>query len=174
MNVKNYILIGIIIIAIGGFYISQNLQEPQTDMGQYSKNQGERILEVQLEVSAPYSTAKLLVSSQGTIDYEAEAPSTKIEKYADSKKITEQQFNELAGLIVENNFWAYNKSYFEDNLFDATTYILNVKSVSDYQPELADAKVYSVSCYGRCPEKIIEIINMVRELWNKDILEFVL
>jgi len=156
---KTYILIGIIIVAlaIGSFYISQNL--------------GEKILDVHLEVSAPFSTATLLVSSQGTVNYEAEAPRMDIEKQVDSTKITEQQFNNLVDLITQNNFWSYDERYFEDNLMDATTYTVTVKSVPTYQSELADAKVYSVSCYGDCPKKIVEIINKIKELWGKDILE---
>ncbi|MFH1601847.1 MAG: hypothetical protein ABIB61_02710 [Candidatus Shapirobacteria bacterium] len=158
---KNYILIStmLIVLAVGVFYIFQNL------------NQGKKILEVQLEVSAPFSTATLLASSQGTISYEAEAPRVNVEKQVDSEKIAEEQFEELVDLIIQNNFWSFNEEYFEDNLMDATTYTLSVKSVSNCQPELADARVYSVSCYGDCPEKIIEIINNIKDLWGKEILQ---
>jgi hypothetical protein len=172
MKMKNYILTGIVITAfvIAGVYIYQTTQESQPRTGQSQQNQEERLIDVQLEISARYSTATLLVDSQGTISYEAEDRETSIEKQVDSIKITEQQFNDLTDLIIQNNFWSYDERYFEDNLMDATTYTLRVKSVSTYQHELADGRVYSVSCYGNCPEKIVEIINKIKELWGKEIL----
>ena len=168
MRAKNFILIGVIIIGviIAGYFVFQTPPDSQPQ-----QNQGERILEIQLEISAPFSTATLLVSSQGVINYEASAPLAGVDKQTDSIKITSQQFNNLANLIVENNFWSFKEQYTDENLMDATTYTLSVKSVSTYQPELADARVYSISCYGDCPEKIVEIINKIKELYGKDVLE---
>jgi len=46
---------------------------------------------------------------------------------------------------------------------DATFYTIRVKK---------DNEIKAVSCYGQpCPEPVLEIIDKIKELWPKQILE---
>jgi hypothetical protein len=136
-----------------------------------SQQEEKVIKNLQLKISAPFSTTTLSVNSQGIINYEVKAPKAGIERQVDSKEITKQQFSDLSDLIIQNNFWSFNEQYFDENLMDATTYTVEVQSITFYRNKLADVKVHSVSCYGDCPKKIVEIINKIKELWGKEIIE---
>jgi len=139
--------------------------------------QEERMYEVQLSVGAPFSTATLTISGRGlleggaVIDYEATSPDTGIEREVDSVHIGREQFSDLTRLITRSQFWSFKESYHEDNLMDATTYTVTVKSTPSTSQKLEDERVHSVSCYGQCPDPVLTIISRIRELWGKEILE---
>ena len=62
--------------------------------------------------------------------------------------------------------------YQEENLMDATTYTITIRSLSsNSDPSLQYPGLHKVSCYGKCPEKVVEIRNKIKELWGKEILE---
>lgn len=123
--------------------------------------------EIRLEVRAPFSFASLIIDRQGNVDYEAEqdfdpsGASTSL-KQKDSNKISNDQYNELVRLILNNNFFSFKDKYVQKNLMDATAYTINIKSGD---------KTKSVSCYGPCPKEIIEIREKIKSLWGKEILE---
>lgn len=119
--------------------------------------------EARLDVEAVYSKASIIIDNQGNISYEAEGGiPPKIEKQKDSSKISKNQYNELVRLILDNDFFSFNDSYVQPNLMDATRYIITV--------ERGD-QIKSVSCYGSCPGRVVEIREKIKELWGKDILE---
>lgn len=166
LRAKKYILVGIIatIIAVTCYIIYQVIRRQQAlSLDQSQQTTNRTILEVQFQVSAPFSVATLLVTNQGSINYEASAPRAGIDLQTDSTNITAQQFNDLAALIIENDFWSFKEQYSDENIQDATTYSVSVKST--------EAGIYSVSCYGDCPDQIVEIIDKIEELWGKEILE---
>jgi len=124
--------------------------------------QAEDILEVKLEVHAPFSTATVIINNQGHIDYTANSPDTGINKLNDFSNITLEQFQELIDLINNNNFFSLEEKYIEENLADATTYTVTVKKGNQTK---------TVSCYGTCPEQVSKIIAKIKELWGREILE---
>ena len=125
----------------------------QTENGNPDKI-GRKILEVRLEVMNPLNSppvgATWLVSSQGTVSYED------TEKEIESRKITEQQFNDLADLIAKNNFWRYaDNRDLPDYSMDGTVYRVSVKD---------DGETHFVKCIISCSPKVNEIISKIKEL----------
>ena len=177
MKMKKYILIGMIIIAviIGAGYLVQQKSTPALptqDKIVPQQSEGQTIVDVQLSVNAAFSTTTILIAASGGVVYEASSPRTGIDKQTDSKRISQAEFEELARLINKNEFWSFDEKYLEENLADATTYTITARSFSSsYDPALAFPGTYSVTCYGKCPDEIVEIINKIRELWGKEILE---
>ena len=131
----------------------------------------------QLPVSAPFSDAeikieKLAGKDSARLNYVASSPDTGVDEQSESFEISPQKFSELTELIEKNNFLSFNGRYIEDNLDDATTYILSVHYIpTGPGAEFAVAFEHTVTCYGECPAKIIEIMNKIKELWGKEILE---
>jgi len=123
------------------------------------------IIEIQLEAKAPFSTATITIHNNGNINYKAISLEMNIDQ-TDETKITIEQYKELVALIKENDFFSFNETYREENLMDATTYTITVKQTSN-----KETQSYRVSCYGECPEKVVEIRNKIKELWGKEILE---
>lgn len=125
----------------------------------------EPISEVTLKVSAPLSTALIKIHQQSPeqaiIIYEATDRFEGINE-SDSKNISMQEFKELKELIVNNSFWSYKRNYLDENLMDGTAFEITV---------YYGMTMYSVRCYGECPEKITEIIDRIEELWGKEILQ---
>jgi hypothetical protein len=171
MKSRHYLIL--LVIVTVAIVVSVYLQQTLT----YTQNQDERIFEVKLTISAPLSTATLLIEDRGLlkgvarISYEASSPRTGIEKQTDSSNISLQEFFELTNLIKDNDFWSFNETYYDENLMDGTTYTVTVNSVPHISQELSDARTYSVSCYGSCPEQIFQIVNKIKELWGKEILQ---
>lgn len=131
--------------------------------------QWEGIIEIELWVSAPFSTAKIILTKQGTMSYEASSPRTGIENEVDSSTISQQQFEELAMLIHGNDFWSFEQRYEDETLMDGTTLTVVVKSLPP--GEAGAANIHEVSCYEICPKEVTEIIDMIKDLWGKEILE---
>lgn len=123
----------------------------------------EEISEIRLDVDAPFSNATIIIDQQGIINYEAKGGiRTDIGTQKNSGKISKEQYGELVRLIIDNGFFSFKDSYVEEYLMDATTYTIAVKR---------DSQTKSVSCYGTCPEKVVEIRKKIEELWGKEILE---
>lgn len=171
---KKHILIGMILFLVLtiGFFIyvnvftqpSQDALPPTTDK--------QTIVDVKLDVIAPFSTASVSISNSGNVVYEASSPDTGIERQTDSKKITQANFQELSNLLNEKDFWSFNEKYINENLQDVTTYIVTVRSFpSSQDPALSFPGSYSVTCYWECPNDIVDIINKIKEIWGKEILE---
>jgi len=122
----------------------------------------QEINEIQLIITAPFSTAMITMDHLGNVKYEANSPKTGLENQSETSKITPEQFNELVELINKNNFFSYENTYENDDLTDLSTVVVSVKK---------DNQIKSVSCYGECPGPIMEIIYKIRALWGKEILE---
>lgn len=152
MRYSSIILLGIVATILFGY--------PLTG---FSQSQDKTLIkEVSLTVEAPFSTANITINDQGLILYRASSPDTGISEINETSRISREQYNELAGFIISSDFFSLKDEYREDNLADATTYILTVKK---------DNLIKSVSCYGNCPGRILGIINKIKALWGKDILE---
>jgi len=146
-------------------------------------NQNRIILEVELDILAPFSTAKLSIIKSNTVNgekvnihYEAKSPKTGIDLIEETKEISIEEFDALAQMIQDADFWSLKKKYIDDNFMDVTYYTLSVKSViNDDKIHLRDADINSVRCsgYGNriCPEKVKQIINKIKELWGEGVLE---
>jgi hypothetical protein len=177
MKPKNYIIIGVIIIAVAlgvGYLVYQKTIPTLSTQNKVwpQQNEGQTIVDVTLSVNAAFSTATILIFNSGNIEYEARSPRTGIDKQTDLKRISQAEFVELANLINKNEFWSFDEKYLEENLADATTYTITIRSFpSSYNPALVFPGTYSVTCYGECPDGIAEIINKIKELWGKEILE---
>lgn len=174
MKSKYYLLIIVIILItiITGSYLYFQTTKSSPGNTNKQETQNQRITEVTLDINAPLSNATIVVTNLGEVLYQASSPDTGIEEYTDSIKISQEQFNNLANFINQNNFWSFNERYYDETLMDGTSYNITVRSIpSSYPPELAYPRNYTVSCYGSCPQVITEIINMIKELWGKEILE---
>lgn len=146
--------------------------------------QKDEITEIKLTIDAPFSIATITIDNQGGINYEArpheegyvfttdsegrivgliydESQSGKND-IKESSKIKITQYNELVSLIKASNFFSFKDKYFEENLADATTYTITVQGVVETK---------SVSCYGECPNQLVEIRNKIKELWGKEVVE---
>ena len=181
---KNYILIGVVIVAVVlgvGYFVYQKaapalpIQDkvsPQQTPPTNQQNGEQTIVDVKLSVNAAFSVATILIDNLGNVVYEASSPRTGIDKQTDSGQISQAQFAELASLINKNGFWSFKEKYWEEDLADATAYIVTVRSFpASSEPALAFPETYSVTCYGQCPNEVVEIINKIKELWGKEILE---
>jgi len=158
----------------------QSLPSPVVKVDEIAKE----IVEIKLIIEAPFSIATLMVDEQGNINYEASTYGNKekftkneegkiigltydetqegVDKVEGSVQITTDQFEELTGLIEASEFFSFEEEYVEENLMDATTYTIVVKR---------DDEEKAVSCSGKCPEKLIEIRDKIRELWGEEIVE---
>ena len=136
------------------FYVPGYAQDHKTD-----------IREIKLNVSAPFSDATLTIDDKGLIKYVAESPGTGIDSVHESSQLTPEQHDELVSLLVNNDFFNLEDKYTADRLLmDATCYTITVQR--------NDASVKSVSCcHGSCPEQVSQIIDMIKKLWGKEILE---
>lgn len=149
---KNYILliITLFVVLISGC-IDNTASVPE-----------KQIRVIGLTVDAPFSSATLTIYvDTGDIIYEATSPETGIEGLNDSAKITRDQSAELVNLINNNNFFSFEDSYRNENVYDATTYTIVITKGN---------QIKSVSCYVACPENITEIRLKIEEIWDKDIL----
>jgi hypothetical protein len=129
------------------------------------------VIEVKLTITAPFSTAEMTITHYGKMTYEATSLKGESESVRDSTMISHDHLREILSMINKNNFWSYEDSYMDENLMDAMTNTLTVKSIPPGSRDLRDAGDYSVSCYGECPEKIVEIMDKVKEIWGKPIME---
>jgi len=141
------------------------------------------IVEIKLTIKAPFSIAMVTIDKQGNMTYMVSLYGNKekftrddkgkiigtvydenqieIDKVEEETQITKDQFEELTSLIEANEFFSFEEKYVEENLLDATTYTITVNKINEKK---------LVSCYGKCPEKLIEIRDKIRELWGEEIV----
>jgi len=174
MRLKHYVPIIAIFISIGAYLYTQQKQV-QDDQDMNEATSFERILDVRLVVYDPPQSALIVIYNDGTIHYQVSSPDPEIYLRLDSDTISQNQFNNLANLITNNNFWSFKERYFNKNisLFDVARYTVLVKSVPLQSPAGDLARVHKVECLADlgCPEKIVEIIKKIKELWGKEILD---
>jgi len=187
------ILLLIAAIGIAGYFGLENyqlrLKQQATDVQPLPSpvikidETAKEILEIRLIVEAPFSIAMVAIDKQENISYEAstygngekftkdeegkiigiihDESQAGVDKVEGSSQITGDQFEELTSLIETSEFFSFEEEYVEENLQDASTYTIVVKRSDEEK---------AVSCYGKCPEKLIEIRNRIKELWGKEIV----
>ena len=140
----------------------------------------EKILEITLEVNAPFSTAKLTIFEDGNAIY-----SEKMTGQPEQRGIYEEvdiktrdlQMKKFVGLVEKNNFFSMeDKPKRPGDPVDGSTYTVTVKIRPAGPPELVAAAVHAVSCYqSSCEPGFLEIQNEMRayfkSYWKKEVLE---
>ena len=177
MKPKHYVPIIVIFIAVslGAYFYTQqittnsNRQQIQDEQDMNEATRSERFLDVRLVVSSPPQSALIVIYNNGNVHYQVTDPDIYLR--IDSTTISQDQFNNLANLIINNKFWSFNERYFDENisLFDVARYTVLVKSVPPYSAAGAIGRVHKVDCLADkgCPEEIMDIINKIKELWGK-------
>lgn len=136
------------------------------------------VLDVTLTIDAPFSTARIQAKGWGgtpEILYTAKDRHTGKE-FQETRPIAAGEMAALKRLLIDNDFWSFEPEYKEEDLMDAITYSvtaawLPASCAAPDKRALCDAAHTTVSCYGECPDKIVEIQNFIRRLWNGNILE---
>ena len=126
------------------------------------------VKQIELTVTAPFSTARLTIFSDGYIRYQADSSENNIHQN-DSKKISSEEFQDLARLIISSHFDTLQGSYTEEKIVDAISYSVTV----GYSPTKrgSPTSVSMVNCNYMCPPEVNNLISSVKKLWGKDILE---
>jgi len=153
------------------FTIKEKTEDETTDWETYDIPGYGSLLDMTLEIDAPFSDAKLTISGlDGSVSYVA---AKRYEKEISDKGIFNgQQIKILVDLIEKNNFFLMeNRPWGPEDKQDGSTYKITIRTISG-DPELAFPGTYSVSCYGfSCSQKFLEIKNKIIEFWGKEILE---
>ena len=127
------------------------------------------ITQVQLTVTAPFSTARLTIFSDGHMRYEAASSQNDIHEN-ETKTISPEQFQILAELIRSSHLDTLEANYSDDKIVDATSLKINV----EYAPikEGTSASSLAVNCQAAaCPQEINSIVAFIKKMWGKEILE---
>ena len=145
-----------------------------------SQTTEEKILEVTLEVTAPFSTAKLTIYQDGSALYfekrDGQAEKQGIYEEVDIET-SSRQMKKFLELIQENNFFSMKeKPKKASDPEDGSTYTITIKIRPAGPPELVNAAVLTVSCYQfSCEPGFLEIQNEMRtyfkSYWGKEVLE---
>ncbi len=139
-----------------------------------------KILEITLEVNAPFSTAKLTIYKDCSASYleKQYGQPEKLTGYEEAIiEICASQMNKFNDLVRENNFLSLkNNPRRSSDPVDGSAYTITVKLLSTGSTELIDAMVHTVSCYQySCEQKFLEIRNEIRAFfklyYGKEILE---
>ncbi len=193
MNQKKIIVFIFTILAIGaiGYFILVKNQKPISPINNnlppstsnqpavQNPSEEEKVLEITLEVKAPFSTAKLAIYQDGSALY-SEKKDGQAEKqgiYEVDTVTSARQMNKFRELVRENNFFSMkDKPKRSSDPEDGSTYSIVVKIRPAGPPELVDAAVHTVSCYQfSCEPRFLEIQNEMRayfkSYWSKEVLE---
>ncbi|GEM_PF-2137631 len=140
----------------------------------------EKILEITLEVSVPFSTAKLSIFEDGSAIY-SEKMDGKPEQRGIYEDVTietrDRQIKKFAELVRRNNFFSMkDKPKRSSDPEDGSAYTITVKIRPAGPPELIDAAIHTVSCYQfSCEPGFLEIQNEMQAYfkshWGKEVLE---
>lgn len=163
-------IIFFLIIIISFIYLTFNLIKKEKEIVEgdisdlLSESFESKTTEINLDIVNPFSKVNIIINSLGKIQYEAQDyTKSEVKIETNFSKISEQEYKNLENLILENNFLLLNDQYIEQGLIDATFYTVRIKK---------DDQVKAVSCYGSlCPEIVLQIIQRIKELWLKEILE---
>ena len=129
------------------------------------------ITQVQLVVTAPFSTAHLTIFSDGHMRYEVTSPQNDINEN-ETKTILPEQFQVLAELIRTNHFDTLQANY-ADKILDASSFAVTV-DYSSAQKESSPSSL-TVNCQAAaCPQEVNNIIASIKKMWGKEISEIVL
>src|SRR3989344_2681904 len=139
-------LLIILIIGVAGYFVFITNQPVVP-----SSTKEEKILEITLEVSAPFSIAKLSILEDGSALY-----SEKMDGKPEQRGIYEEvdietrdrQMKKFVELVRKNNFFSMkDRPYKESDPLDGSSYTLTIKIRPAGPPGLVDAAVHTVSCY---------------------------
>ena len=194
MSQRNIFIILLVILVVGatGYFVfvkSQPSASPiDNNPSPVTSNQHvapipsteEKLLEITLEVSAPFSTATLSLFEDGSALY-SEKMHGKPEQQGIYEKVTietrNRQMKKFAELVRRSNFFSMkDKPKRSSDLADGSAYTITVKIRPAGPPELVDAAVHTVSCYQfSCEPGFLEIQNEMRayfkSYWKKEVLE---
>ena len=137
----------------------------------------DKIIEVTLTIEAPFTKEVFVIKKySGTMLYTADSQKASIRnQYSlpkeESKNLSSTLLNKLESTIKNRNFWSFKEDYTDEFLADSTRYTVSIKAIPPGPPELVDAYYYTVSCAGDCPKNIMEIVNSIKHLWGKKLLE---
>ncbi|OHA16412.1 MAG: hypothetical protein A2830_03010 [Candidatus Taylorbacteria bacterium RIFCSPHIGHO2_01_FULL_44_110] len=185
-------LLIILIIGVAGYFVFIKNQPSTSLIGNNpppvtsnqpvvpSSTKEEKILEITLEVSAPFSIAKLSILEDGSALY-----SEKMDGKPEQRGIYEEvdietrdrQMKKFVELVRKNNFFSMkDRPYKESDPLDGSSYTLTIKIRPAGPPGLVDAAVHTVSCYEfSCEPGFLEIQKEMRtyfkSYWNKEVLE---
>jgi hypothetical protein len=153
------VVVLLVIVAFGLLFFNQ-------------KTLGSNVLDVSVEYFAPFSTSSIYI--EGTVPdkfltYTGVSQEMNIDE-KETKKISDEEFDAVADLVRENDFWSFEQEYRDENLVDETAYVVSVTSVP-YGCYRCDAVIRKVGCYGVCPEEITNIRKSLEELWGGSILQ---
>lgn len=177
ISISIIIIVITLILFVTAFYlyntkIIHNI-EPQTSL----KINNNQLMDVTLEINAPFSKARIMISGSGEnlVTYWAKwtRGSNKDKEINDSKKISQKQIAELMTLLERNGFYKMeNRPYIPESLTDGSNYAITVRTLPEGLVELVDPGINSVKCYEfNCESRFIEIKNKIQELWGKDVIE---
>lgn len=164
MGQKNILIAVLIIVFIGGigYFAFVKNQTPVIE---------EKVLEMTLEVTAPSSTAKLIIYEDGSALY-SEKHTGQVEQqgiYEDVDTATRDlQMRKFSDLVIKNKFFSLgDTSKGANDPDDGSTYTMTITRRS---------AVHKVSCYQfRCEPGFMEIQNEMRayfkSYWGKEVLE---
>jgi hypothetical protein len=139
-----------------------------------TETQKDKILEIQLKIDAPFSTASLTIFQDGSALYSRkQRGEDEKETIYEAGTFTVTELKTISEIVYKNNFFSLkDKPYTEDSPLDGSTYTISIKAVSSYEPELADAFVHSVSCYQfNCEKGFLEIREIITDTFGEEILE---
>jgi len=155
------VIIVIILVCILFYVFTYNTNDHQTN----------RVIDfVSLSVETPFSTALLSFYDNGVISYFAHAPEYGIDNHTDSSNISQSQYQELIESLENNDFWTLDDSV-NDSLQNTTLYTITVGFVPSSNSPGTDAGSDSVQCNTACSNEFMTIINKMKELWGKEVLE---
>jgi len=171
----------VIFISIIGYFTLMKNPTPTPSTGNnFPPSMEGKILEVTLEVNAPFSTAKLTIFKDGSALYleNQNGQSEKRTIYEEVNVATSvRQMGRFVGLVKESNFFSLkNRPKRPTDPENGSTYTITIKLLPSDSPELVDAVVHTVSCYQfNCEQKFLNIQNEIRaylkSYWGKEILE---
>lgn len=134
-----------------------------------------RIIEVSLEINAPFSTAMLVVNRSGGVQYTAQDRSLQTNRSVSERGMfSEPQMIILDSLIDSKGFYSLeNRPQDSDDPLDGSTFTISaILSPPEGSAELEDAESYQVSCYEfACEEHFIKIKDFITESYGKELLE---
>ena len=105
------------------------------------------------------------VSPDGSCLYEASSPKTGIEKQSATKELTKDEVALLVKIVRKAEFFSLKESYQpEYPIEDISVYSISVT---------INGETKQVSCHGydECPEGFKKVMETIKTIWGKEILE---
>ena len=153
------------VIITAGCSKEQPKNATQSDLGKSVEKSTENFDEIVFEIKAPFSTALLKISPEGECSYEASSPKTGIEKQTATMKLTQDEVAILVKIIQDSDFFSLKDSYQPE---------IPIEDISVYRITVTiNGESKQVSCHGydERPEGFKKVMETIKILWGKDILE---